>query len=201
MTATKRSLAAILIALTLFISVYKPQEHEQHAESPTVEEAKQAEATTFVDDKLQAPRPKPAATPKVQTDSTVQPVSTVKTVGTVQPETKAKPQPAKQAPKPTTYTYEATFYTASCRGCSGTTAMGVDVRHTTQYKGYRVVAADRSVPFGTIMRITLEDGTVINAIVADRGGGIRGKRLDVLVASYDEAIRLGRQQVTVEFVK
>lgn len=189
MTATKRSLAALLIALTLFVAVHKPSDHEQHAESPTESTAKQAEQA-FVDDKLPAPRP------KVQTDSTVQPVSTGKTVGTVQP---AKQAP-KPEPKPTTYTYEATFYTASCRGCSGTTAMGVDVRRTTQYKGYRVVAADRSVPFGTIMRITLEDGTVINAIVADRGGGIRGKRLDVLVASYDEAIRLGRQQVTVEFL-
>ena len=197
MTATKRSLAALLIALTLFISVYKPQEHEQHAESPTVEETKQAEAP-FVGDKLQAPRPKPQ--PKVQPDSTVQPVSTVETVQPGQTSQPAKQAPKPQ-PKPATYTYEATFYTATCRGCSGTTAMGVDVRHTTQYKGYRVVAADRSVPFGTIMRITLEDGTVINAIVADRGGGIKGKRLDVLVASYDEAIRLGRQQVTVEFVK
>lgn len=189
MTPTKRSLAALLIALTLFIHVYKPVEHEQHAESPTESKAEQA---AYVDDKLPAPKPVIRAEPKVQ------PVSTA-------PKAKPKPvqtsQPAsKPVAKPQTQTYEATFYTASCRGCSGTTAMGVDVRNTTQYKGYRVVAADRSIPFGTIMRITLADGTVINAIVADRGGGIRGKRLDVLVASYDEAIRLGRQQVTVEFV-
>lgn len=188
MTPTKRSLAALLIALTLFIHVYKPQEHEQHAESPTETQTEQA---TFVDDKLPAPKPVIRAEPKVQ------PVSTGKTVSTVQP----APKPvAKPKPQPKVYTYEATFYTASCRGCSGTTAMGVDVRHTTQYKGYRVVAADRSIPFGTIMRITFADGMVINAIVADRGGGIKGKRLDVLVASYDEAIRLGRQQVTVQIL-
>lgn len=184
MTPTKRSLAALLLALTLFIHVYKPVEHEQHAESPTEIETEQAAVeTTFVDDKLPAPKP------VIRAEPTVQPVSTGKTV-----------QPSQPAPKPATQTYEATFYTASCRGCSGTTAMGIDVRNTTQYKGYRVVAADRSIPFGTIMRITLADGTVINAIVADRGGGIRGKRLDVLVASYDEAIRLGRQQVTVQIL-
>lgn len=200
MTPTKRSLAALLIALTLFINVYKPQEHEQHAESPTESPAKQAEETAYVDDKLQAPPP-PVRQPVIRPDNAeakpVQPVSTVETVQSVQP---SQPAP-KPAAKPVTQTYEATFYTASCKGCSGTTAMGVDVRHTTQYKGYRVVAADKSVPFGTIMRITLADGTVINAIVADRGSAIKGKRLDVLVASYDEAIRLGRQQVTVEFVK
>ena len=183
MTPTKRSIAALLLALTLFINVYKPQEHEQHAESPTVE-------ATYVDDKLQAP-PQPVRQPEPKPEEHPV-VSTVETVSTV--------QPVQQAPKPVTQTYEATFYTASCKGCSGTTAMGVDVRHTTQYKGYRVVAADKSVPFGTIMRITLADGTVINAIVADRGSAIKGKRLDVLVASYDEAIRLGRQQVTVEIL-
>lgn len=192
MTPTKRSLAALLIALTLFIHVYKPVEHEQHAESPTEPTAEQAAVeTAYVDDKLPAPKPVIRAEPKVQ------PVSTGKTV---QPAKQAPKPVAKPKPQPKVYTYEATFYTASCRGCSGTTAMGVDVRNTTQYKGYRVVAADRSIPFGTIMRITLAGGTVINAIVADRGGGIKGKRLDVLVASYDEAIRLGRQQVTVEFL-
>ena len=184
MTPTKRSIAALLLALTLFINVYKPQEHEQHAESPTAEAT---EETAYVDDML--PAPEPEAKP-------VQPVSTVETVQSVQP---SQPAP-KPAAKPKVYTYEATFYVSTCSGCSGTTAMGVDVRHTTQYKGYRVVAADRSIPFGTIMRITLADGTVINAIVADRGGSIKGNRLDVLVASYDEAIRLGRQQVTVEFL-
>lgn len=192
MTPTKRSLTALLLALTLFVAVHKPSDHEQHAESPTEQKAaipkEQAVETTFVDDKLPAPKPepKPKAEPKVQL---------VKTVSTVQTS-----QPAKQAVKPKVYTYEATFYTASCKGCTGITATGVDVRHTTQYKGYRVIAADKSIPFGTIMRITLADGTVINAIVADRGGGIKGKRLDVLVASHDEAVRLGRQQVTVEFI-
>ena len=195
MTPTKRSIAALLLALTLFINIYKPQEHEQHAESPTAEAT---EETAYVDDMLPVP-PQPVRQPVIRPDE-----AEAKPVQPVETAPKAKPQPSQPAPKPAakpvTQTYEATFYTASCKGCSGTTAMGVDVRHTTQYKGYRVVAADKSVPFGTIMRITLADGTVINAIVADRGSAIKGKRLDVLVASYDEAIRLGRQQVTVEII-
>lgn len=102
--------------------------------------------------------------------------------------------------KPKTQIYEATFYTAGCDGCTGITASGVDVRNTTHYKGYRVIAADRSVPFGTIMRITLEDGTVFDGIVADRGGAIRGNRLDILVDTRARAYELGRQQVRVEIL-
>jgi len=104
-------------------------------------------------------------------------------------------------PTPKTQLYEATFYTAGCEGCTGITASGVDVRNTTHYKGYRVIAADRSIPFGTIMRITLEDGTVFDGIVADRGGAIKGRRLDILVETRACAYELGRQQVKVEIIE
>lgn len=106
-------------------------------------------------------------------------------------------EPVEPPPKPVTYEYEATFYTASCRGCSGITATGYDVRQTEYYEGYRVIAADKSVPFGTIMRITLEDGTQFDGVVLDRGGAIKGARLDILVASKSEAYRLGRQRASV----
>lgn len=103
--------------------------------------------------------------------------------------------------KPKTQIYEVTFYTAGCEGCTGITASGVDVRNTTHYNGYRVLAADKSVPFGTIMRITLEDGTVFDGIVADRGGAIKGRRLDILVETRARAYELGRQQVKVEIIE
>ena len=101
LTATKRSLAALLLALTLFINVYKPQEHEQHAESPTVEARpspeEQAEAA-YVDDKLPAPKP------VIRPDKAEQPkAKPVQPVSTVQP---SQPAP-KPAAKPATYTYEA----------------------------------------------------------------------------------------------
>ena len=190
MTATKRSIAALLLALTLFINVYKPQEHEQHAESPTVE------ATPYVDDMLPAPKPVIRAEPKPQEKPKVQPVKTVSTVETVQPS-----QPVQQAPKPTAYTFQASHYIASCSGCSGTTASGYNVKNTIYYEGMRILAADRSIPLYTKMRVTYPNGTSFIGIVIDRGGSIKTGKLDVLVASYDEAIRLGRQQVTVEIVK
>ena len=115
------------------------------------------------------------------------------------PEEKAEPTPVTPKP-PTTYEYEASFYVATCRGCSGITATGYDVRQTQYYEGYRIIAADDSVPFGTIMRITLEDGTEFDGIVADRGGAIGKLKLDILVASKAEAYRLGRQRARVEIL-
>ena len=121
----------------------------------------------------------------------------------VYPEEEAEPATRKTPPKPkppNTYEYEATFYVATCEGCSGITATGYDVRQTQYYEGYRIIAADDSVPFGTIMRITLEDGTEFDGIVADRGGAIGKLKLDILVASKAEAYRLGRQRARVEIL-
>lgn len=97
--------------------------------------------------------------------------------------------------------YEATFYTAQCEGCTGKSASGQWVNKSIYYQGYRVVAAPPGVPFFTKLKIELANGEIINAIVLDRGGDIKGKRLDILVATKSEAIQLGRQQVTVEVVQ
>lgn len=97
-------------------------------------------------------------------------------------------------------TYEATFYTAFCpTGCIGITASGYDVSNTIYYEGYRIVAMPPNIPFYTKLKITLEDGTSFKAIVLDRGGDIQAPyRMDILVASRDEAYQLGRQSVKVE---
>ena len=100
-----------------------------------------------------------------------------------------------------TQTYEATFYVAFCdTGCVGITASGYDVSNTIYYDGYRILAADKSIPLYTIMRVTLADGTTFDGIVLDRGSAIGHNRIDVLVASRDEAIRLGRQDIQIEVI-
>lgn len=97
--------------------------------------------------------------------------------------------------------YEATFYTAFCpTGCIGITASGYNVSNTIYYQGMRVVAAPPNIPLHTKLRITFGDGSVMDAIVLDRGGDIQGKRLDILVSNRDEAYRMGRQQVKVEVI-
>lgn len=100
-------------------------------------------------------------------------------------------------------TFEATFYTAFCpTGCTGVTATGIDVRNTVYHEGKRIIAVDPNViPLDSLVRVTLEDGTSFEATAQDTGGDIRGNRIDILVASRDEAYRLGRQTVKVTILK
>ena len=57
------------------------------------------------------------------------------------------------------------------------------------------VAMDKSIPFGTKIYI---DG-VGERIVQDRGGAIKGNRIDLYFGSHQEALNFGRQtkQVTI----
>lgn len=98
--------------------------------------------------------------------------------------------------------YEATFYTAFCpTGCTGVTASGYNVSNTIYYEGRRILAAPKSIPLYSIMRVTLADGTTFEGIVLDRGGDIGNGRLDILVGSRDEAYRLGRQSVKTQMIR
>lgn len=107
------------------------------------------------------------------------------------------------SPRRETIAYEATAYVAMCdTGCTGITKTGVDVRHTIYYEGYRVIAVDpRQIPLGSIVRVTLGDGTSFKAIASDTGGDIKGFRIDVLVATESEAWEFGRQTVGIEIVR
>lgn len=119
---------------------------------------------------------------------------------------KAKQERISRSESPTTSgsiigTFEATAYTATCKGCSGTTASGYDVRNTTTYNGYRIVAMDTSVvPMYSVVNISYGD-TSFDAIVLDRGGAIKGRKMDLLVGSYNEAMQFGRRDVTVKLIK
>lgn len=69
-----------------------------------------------------------------------------------------------------------TSYVSYCEGCIGITASGYDVRNTiyyddSEYGMVRIIAADPSLPFGTIIKIS-NIGEAITAIVLDRGGSI-----------------------------
>ena len=77
-----------------------------------------------------------------------------------------------------TYTGSLTGYGPNCSGCSGRTASGYDVRNTSTYTDsefgeVRIVAADKSIPFYTIVRISnIPDTDPIIAIVLDTGGAV-----------------------------
>lgn len=77
-----------------------------------------------------------------------------------------------------TYTGALTGYGPDCYGCSGKTASGYDVRNTStytdgEYGEVRIVAADKSIPFYTIVRISnIPDTDPIIAVVLDTGGAV-----------------------------
>lgn len=100
-------------------------------------------------------------------------------------------------------TVEATAYTAFCdTGCIGVTATGIDVSNTIYHEGKRLIATDPNVvPLGSDVILTLQDGTKIEATANDTGGAIKGNRIDLLVATVDDAIQFGRQEVSIEIVE
>lgn len=90
-----------------------------------------------------------------------------------------------------------THYGPDCKGCSGTTASGYNVKNTMYYndKDYgqiRIVATSKNIPLYTVIRISnYKKGSMI-AIVLDRG--VSGNKIDVLVESEKAATQLGIQK-------
>lgn len=96
-------------------------------------------------------------------------------------------------------TASITHYGPDCKGCSGVTASGYNVKNTiyyddVEYGQVRIVAMDKSIPLYSIIRINdYKDGNFL-AIVLDRGGAIKGNKIDILVNSEQEATKLGVQK-------
>ena len=87
-----------------------------------------------------------------------------------------------------------------CSQCCGAYADG---RTATNYKiktGDRFVAAPKTYAFGTKMVIKgYNDGKPV--IVRDRGGAIKGNKLDLYFDTHQEALNWGRKQIDVEILK
>lgn len=114
-----------------------------------------------------------------------------------QPAPPASPAPAPSAPAAPSsnsskeITVKATAYTASCDGCSGVTATGINIKANPNEK---VIAVDPSViPLGS--KVYVEGYGY--AIAGDTGGGIRGDKIDVFIPSLREAIDFGVRRVVV----
>lgn len=98
-------------------------------------------------------------------------------------------------------TFNASYYTPYCTGCSGITKTGVNVKNNIKYQGMTIIAADPNViPLYSIVEISSNKGTY-RAIVLDTGGAIKGKKLDILVKDKKTAYALGRHDVKVKIVR
>lgn len=86
----------------------------------------------------------------------------------------------------------ATAYTPNCAGCSGISAAGLNLRANPDMK---VIAVDpKVIPLGT--KVWVEGYG--NAVAADTGGAIKGKKIDVLVPTTSKAKSWGRKKVRIK---
>lgn len=95
---------------------------------------------------------------------------------------------------------EVTAY-CPCKKCCGPLAQGITASgKRVSYNNGKFVAADRSIKFGTKLIIP---GYASNkpVEVTDRGGAIKGNKLDVYFDSHQQALNWGRQKLTVTVVE
>jgi 3D (Asp-Asp-Asp) domain-containing protein/LysM repeat protein len=129
--------------------------------------------------------------------------STVSVAGQVHSEITSKAEvAAKHEVKPSVvsntrarvFTVTATAYTASCGGCSGITATGINIKANPNAK---VISVDPSIiPLGS--KVYVEGYGM--AIAADTGGAIKGNRIDVFIPSKKEALNFGVKQLKVRIL-
>lgn len=95
-----------------------------------------------------------------------------------------------------TYYGTLTGYGPDCKGCSGLTASGYSVKDTITYQDeefgeLRIVAADKSIPFYSVIKISgITNSEPIYAIVLDTGGNVgfsKFSTFDLLFSSEAEA--------------
>jgi len=101
------------------------------------------------------------------------------------------------------FTGTLTGYGPDCKGCSGVVACSPNpnVRNNSiyyndkEYGKIRILAADRSIPCGSIVKISnfkfIDDD--FYGIVLDRGSSIVGLTMDLLYPSESDTVVIGRQ--------
>ncbi|WP_409304326.1 3D domain-containing protein [Peribacillus sp. SCS-155] len=94
-----------------------------------------------------------------------------------------------------TISVKATAYTANCKGCSGITATGLNLKKNPSVKAISV--DPRVIPLGS--KVYVEGYGY--AVAADKGSAIKGNKIDVFVPSKSKAIQWGVKTVKVKVYK
>jgi 3D (Asp-Asp-Asp) domain-containing protein len=133
--------------------------------------------------------------------NTIHPNQKLKVSGTKvtasKPKTKAKTTTTSKTKNKVvkTLTVNASAFTANCKGCSGITYTGINLKKNPNAK---VISVDPTViPLGS--KVYVEGYGY--AVAADKGSAIKGKRIDVFMNSYNKAIQWGRKTVKVQILK
>ena len=91
-----------------------------------------------------------------------------------------------------TLTVKASAYTPYCKGCSGFSATGINLRKD---KSLKLIAVDpKVIPLGS--KVWVEGYGI--AIAGDTGGSIKGNKIDILVQDKATAYKWGRKTVTLK---
>lgn len=112
-----------------------------------------------------------------------------------------------------TFTGRLTRYGADCVGCGNRTASGLYVttngvensgKVTMSYNGgeYYVLAADGSIPFGSILKVSNHGFSIPDpfyGIVLDRGGAITGTNVDVFCGGESASFFSGGTSYSTQF--
>src|SRR5690606_33289618 len=93
-----------------------------------------------------------------------------------------------------TLTMTASAFTSECKGCSGYTATGINLKANPSQK---VIAVDPNViPLGT--KVWVEGYG--EAVAGDTGGNIKGNRIDIHVPNKSTATNWGVRNVQVKIL-
>ncbi len=88
----------------------------------------------------------------------------------------------------------ASAFTANCRGCSGITTTGINLKKNPNLK---IIAVDpRVIKLGT--KVYVEGYGY--AIAGDTGGGIKGNKIDVFMPNHSSALKWGRKTVKIKIL-
>jgi len=86
-------------------------------------------------------------------------------------------------------------FTANCRGCSGITTTGINLKKNPNLK---VIAVDpRVIKLGT--KVYVEGYGY--AIAGDTGGSIKGNKIDLFMPNHASALKWGRKTVKIKILK
>lgn len=90
---------------------------------------------------------------------------------------------------------KASAYTASCKACSGKTAIGLNLKKNPNLK---VISVDpKVIPLGS--KVYVEGYGY--AIAGDTGGALKGNKIDIFMPSQKNALNWGVRTVTVKVYK
>lgn len=101
-------------------------------------------------------------------------------------------------------------YGADCSGCSTKTSSGYDIEKSIYYNDQkygkiRILAGDKTYPYGTIVNLKIDANTEIKGIVLDRGSdiGLNKKfQFDLLFENQKQAYSFGsKSNVTFEILR